>query len=77
MKKSKFNEAQIVAALRECVSGTTVGEVARKVGVSEQTLYTWKKSTPPSTWPTSAKFVSSRKRTPSSNGSSPTCRSTR
>jgi putative transposase len=43
MKKSKFTEARIVAALRECASGTTVGEVARKVGVSEQTLYTWKK----------------------------------
>jgi putative transposase len=43
MKKSKFSEAQIVAALRDCASGTAVGEVARKVGVSEQTLYTWKK----------------------------------
>jgi putative transposase len=43
MRKSNFTEAQIVAALRDCASGTPVGEVARKVGVSEQTMYTWKK----------------------------------
>ena len=43
MKKSKFTEAQVAAALRECASGTPVGPVARKLGVSEQTLYTWKK----------------------------------
>lgn len=43
MRKSKFTEAQVVAALRDCAGGTSVGEVARKVGVSEQTLYTWKK----------------------------------
>ena len=43
MKKSKFNQAQVAAALRECASGTPVGRVARRFGVSEQTLYTWKK----------------------------------
>jgi len=43
MRKSKFTEAQVVAALRECASGTPTGQVARKLGVSEQTLYTWKK----------------------------------
>ena len=43
MKKSKFTEAQVAAALRECESGTPVGQVARKLGVSEQTLYVWKK----------------------------------
>lgn len=43
MRKSKFTEAQVVAALRECASGTPVGQVARKLGVSEQTLYIWKK----------------------------------
>jgi transposase-like protein len=43
MKKSKFSEAQVAAALRECASGTPVGQVARKLGVSEQTLYAWKK----------------------------------
>ncbi|MBX3206415.1 MAG: transposase, partial [Labilithrix sp.] len=43
MRKSKFSEAQFAAALRECASGTPVGQVARKLGVSEQTLYVWKK----------------------------------
>lgn len=43
MKKSKFSEAQVAAALRECASGTSVGQVARKLGVSEQTLYIWKR----------------------------------
>jgi putative transposase len=43
MKKSKFTEAQVAAALRECASGTAVGQVARRLGVSEQTLYLWKK----------------------------------
>jgi putative transposase len=43
MKKSKFSEAQVSAALRECASGSTVGEVARKFGVSEATLCAWKK----------------------------------
>lgn len=43
MKKSKFTEAQVAAALRECASGTPVGQVARKLGVSEQTLYVWKR----------------------------------
>lgn len=33
----------MAAALRECASGTPVGQVARKFGVSEQTFYTWKK----------------------------------
>ena len=44
MKRSKFTEAQVAAALRECASGTPIGQVARKLGVSEQTLYTWKKT---------------------------------
>ena len=43
MRKSKFTEAQVAAALRECASGTPTGQVARRLGVSEQTLYTWKK----------------------------------
>jgi transposase-like protein len=42
-KKSKFTEAQVAAALRECTSGAPIGQVAHKFGVSEQTLYTWKK----------------------------------
>jgi putative transposase len=43
MRKSKFTEAQVAAALKECAAGTPVGQVARKLGVSEQTLYVWKR----------------------------------
>ncbi|MBX3208439.1 MAG: transposase [Labilithrix sp.] len=43
MRMSKFSEAQVAGALRECASGTPVGQVARKLGVSEQTLHVWKK----------------------------------
>jgi len=43
MRKSQFTEQQIVAALRQVESGTTVGEVCRKLGVTEQTYYRWKR----------------------------------
>lgn len=43
MKKSKFTEAQITYALREAEAGTPVLEVCRKLGVTEQTFYRWKK----------------------------------
>jgi len=43
MKKSKFTEEQIAFALRQAETGTRVGEVCRKLGISEHTLYQWKK----------------------------------
>jgi putative transposase len=43
MKKSKFTEAQITYALREAEAGTPVLEVCRKLGITEQTFYRWKK----------------------------------
>ena len=43
MKKSKVTEEQIAFALRQAESGTTVGEVCRKMGISEATFYNWKK----------------------------------
>jgi hypothetical protein len=36
MRKSNFPEAQVGAALRECASGTPVGQVARRLGMSER-----------------------------------------
>lgn len=41
-RKSQFSEAQIIAAIREVEGGAKVGEVARKVGVSLQTLARWR-----------------------------------
>src|SRR5450432_4547518 len=43
MKKSKFTEAQIVFAIKQAESRLTVEEVCRKLGVSQQTFYNWKK----------------------------------
>ncbi len=43
MRTSKFTEQQVVAALRQAENGTPVGEVCRKLGISEQTFYRWKR----------------------------------
>lgn len=43
MKKSKFTEAQIVFALHQAETGTKVGDVCRKMGISDATFYNWKK----------------------------------
>ncbi len=43
MKKSKFTEEQSAVALHQHEAGSLVGEVTRKLGVSEQTCYRWKK----------------------------------
>lgn len=43
MKKSQFTEQQIAFALQQAEGGTTAGEVCRKMGISEQTFYRWKK----------------------------------
>lgn len=43
MKKSRFTEEQIAFALRQAESGTAIHEITRKLGISEQTFYRWKK----------------------------------
>lgn len=43
MKKSRFPEQQITFALRQAEGGGSVREVCRKMGISEQTFYRWKK----------------------------------
>jgi putative transposase len=43
MKKSRFTDEQIAFALRQAETGTPVAEVIRKMGISEQTFYRWKK----------------------------------
>lgn len=43
MRKSRFTESQIIAILKQVESGRTGQEVCREHGISEQTLYRWKK----------------------------------
>ena len=43
MKKSRFTEEQIAFTLRQAESGTAIQEITRKLGISEQTFYRWKK----------------------------------
>ncbi len=43
MKRKRYSEAQIAFALRQAESGTRVTEILRKLGVSEQTFYRWKR----------------------------------
>ena len=43
MRKSTYTEEQIAFALKQAETGTTIAEVCRKMGVSEQTFYRWNK----------------------------------
>lgn len=43
MKKSKFSPSQIIKILNEYELGKTASEVSRTYGISQATLYNWKK----------------------------------
>ncbi len=43
MNKKRFSVEQIVAVLKQAELVVPVAEVIRKVGISEQTSYRWKK----------------------------------
>ena len=43
MKRSKFTEQQIAFALKQAETGTPVKEVIRKLGITEQTFYRWRR----------------------------------
>lgn len=42
MKRSRFNETQVVAILKEAEAGKTVAEICREHGISNATYYAWK-----------------------------------
>ena len=43
MKRKRFSVEQIVAVLKQTEIGVPVAELIRQVGITEQTLYRWKK----------------------------------
>ncbi len=43
MKKKRYTDEQIGFVLRQAETGTPIGEVCRKAGISEQTFSRWKK----------------------------------
>jgi putative transposase len=42
MKKTRFTESQIVAAIKKQESGVGIKEICRELGISEATFYNWK-----------------------------------
>lgn len=43
MKQKRFSVEQVVAVLKQAEVGTPVADLIRKVGITEQTFYRWKK----------------------------------
>lgn len=43
MKRRRYSVEQIVAAVKQHELGTSVADIARKLGIAEQTFYRWKK----------------------------------
>jgi len=43
MKRKRYSEEQIAHALRQAEAGETVTDLCRKMGISSQTFYTWRR----------------------------------
>ena len=43
IKRKRYTDEQIAYALRQAESGKPVAEIGRKLGVSQQTFFTWRR----------------------------------
>ena len=43
MKRKRYSEEQIIYALKQAESGVKITDICRKLGVSTNTFYLWKK----------------------------------
>lgn len=43
MKRKRFSVEQIVAVLKHAEPGMSLADVIRRIGISKQTFYRWKK----------------------------------
>jgi putative transposase len=43
MKSSRFSEEQIIRAIKEVDAGRKVADVCRELGVTDQTMYIWRR----------------------------------
>jgi len=42
MKKTRFTEEQMISAVKQLEAGRAAKDVARELGVADQTLYNWR-----------------------------------
>ncbi len=42
MKKARFSEEQMIEAVRQLEAGRAAKDVAREMGITDQTLYNWR-----------------------------------
>jgi putative transposase len=43
VKRKRFSVEQITAVLQQAAQGVPIGDLCRKIGISEQSFYRWKK----------------------------------
>lgn len=43
MKRKRYTETQILKVLKESEAGRRTGDIVREYGISEKTLYNWKR----------------------------------
>ena len=71
MRKTAFTEEQVAYTLRQAEAGTPVLEICRKLGISQQTFYRWKKKFAGMGWRSCGAYASWRTKISSSSSWSP------